>query len=406
MKKLIIAALAATTIAASTFAEVSFHFGDSEKSGQLYFSNKLASDIVHYFKPKNSSWGDSHTNFAGITNEVIAEYLGNKLSVGVKAKADFYKSNPWDDDSVYKIEWKDFDYYAEFAASNMIGVGYHDVLWTRGSYLPVADTHALGGDYGTDGIVALIRPSKELTFGAGVDFGDVHGNAYWFGDGDRNQDYAVAVGIDYSTKQFAFGGSIHHLISDLDNLLLGAYGSIKADSLTLNFGFTHAENGNVGLTQLDFIGSGYYYENNSTLVSANAITNYGAFQGIYGENVITAGLLYDAKKLGFGADIAFSIDNEDDWGYYDLYGAVDFNFAVDSTIGFDVKGFILMDFGDDIAGTNGLRSLDSTIGLYPKLTLAMNKNHSFALGLIAQFGTDSDYGYTACALPVSWKYVY
>lgn len=403
MKKILCAA-AALAISASSFAEAAFHFADSEKKSGEFFSNELSSDIFHYFDPE---YGDSHTNFAGLSNEVIAEYVGKKLSLGIDATFSFKKSNPWDDDSVYNIDWSDIDYYVEYNAANSVSVGFHDVMWTAGSWLPVADVHALGGDYGTDGIAAVIRPTGEFTFVAGIDFGNVHGGADWFGDGDRNQDYAVAIGADYSSKQFSVGGSIHHLITDKENLLLGAYASINADSLTVNVGFTHSEQGDVGLGNLDYLDSDYYYEkyDGNLLASANVDSNNWHVAGIYGENVLTAGLMFGASKFNFGADLAYSFDDDDHY-YYDFYGAVDFNIPVDKRLGFDVKGFVLVDFGDDIMGTEGLRNLDPTIGVYPKITFAMNKNHAFAAGLIAQFGTDSDYGYTAFALPVSWKYTY
>lgn len=409
MKKLILAALAATTLGTSVFADVSFHFGDSEKKGNLYFSNELSSDIVHYIKPKNKN-KDSHTAFAGLKEEVIAEYLTDKLSLGVDASFSMKDMNGiWndnDDEPFYVTDWVS-DFYVEFMPWNVCGFGFSDELYTAGSYLPVWGDNVSVGNYSTNGVSFLIRPTKEFTFGAGFDL-----DGYWFGDSDSHHNkYNIAFGIDYDTKDFAIGGSIRGIGSEssYDSFKAGIYLSLRTiKSLELNLGFTHADDGDAGLGSLAFLSPYNYWDSTN-----NQWISYIEATGIYGKNIFTAGLKYDAKSFLFAADLAFNFDGDYvKWsnmafkGAYDLYGAVDFLFGRDN-IGLDIKGFILWDLGDEtVWGTNGWRSLDSTIGIYPKITLEINKNHSIAGGLIFQLGTDSDYGYTEFALPVSWKYVY
>ncbi len=391
MKKMVMTALAVASLTAAAFA--------ADKK-QLSFSNEISSDVVHHISPKDSD-EDGHTRFAGITDEVIADYDGGVIKVGVDAIASFYDTNEYDDDAPFKIDWTDdIDFYVEFNPFQMVGFGWSDELYTEGSYLPVLDDNISVGNYSTNGFAVLIRPVEGLTFGAGVDF-----PATLFSDDDDEPNaYEVAIGADYTSDDIAIGGSIRHIGTD-DALQAGAYVSLKMiDKLMLNFGFTHAENGDVGLGEVTFLAPYSYWTEDDG--SGSLVYIYGP-TGINGENIFSAGVTYDAGKFQLGADLATNLDGDD--SVYDFYTALDFAMGLTQRLTLDIKGLLLYDFGENSVwnpAKGKMRALDPTVGIYPKIVFAMNDHHEFSAGLKLQSCIDSDYGYTTFALPVSWKYTY
>lgn len=404
MKKIVFAALAAAALSSAAFA--------ADKKKQIEFTNELSSDIVHHIAPKNSNY-PSHTSFAGIDENVTADYDGDIVKVGVDATLSLTDPNgTWndDDDEPFVISEWDADWYVEFNPFKVVGFGFSDELYTEGSYLPVLDDNINAGNYSTNGFAVLIRPVEGLSFGAGFDV-----PARWFSDNDTDA-YEIALGVDYTSDPFAIGGSIRHIGTD-DHLQVGVYASIKAiDKLVINVGFTHSDDGDAGLGNVTFVSPYSYWDSENSVF----VPVFSA-EGIYGKNILSAGVTYDAGSFTIGADLAFNLDSDyeykvdgewltEKWyryGGYDFYTAVDFALGLTDKLTLDIKGFALLDFGDEtVLGTKGRRDLDPTFGIYPKIEFALNDHHTLAGGLILQSCTDSDYGYTEFALPVSWKYTY
>ncbi len=405
MKKIVFAALAVAALSSAAFA--------ADKKKQIEFTNELSSDIVHHISPKNSN-RDSHTAFAGIDENVTADYDGDIIKVGVDATLSLTDPNgTWndDDDEPFIISEWDADWYVEFNPFKVVGFGFSDELYTEGSYLPVLDDNINAGNYSTNGFAVLIRPVEGLSFGAGFDV-----PAAWFSDNDTDA-YEIALGVDYTSDPFAIGGSIRHIGTD-DALQVGVYASIKAiDKLVINVGFTHSDDGDAGLGNVTFV-SPYSYWDGSAFVSVLSA------EGIYGKNILSAGVTYDAGSFTIGADAAFNLDADYEYDYYydptgatwshkggyDFYTAVEFALGLTDKLTLDIKGLALLDFGDETVGNTEKktewRDLDPTFGIYPKIVFALNDHHTLSGGLILQSCTDSDYGYTEFALPVSWKYTY
>ncbi|MBR4629277.1 MAG: hypothetical protein IKO57_02375 [Treponema sp.] len=405
MKKVFFTVLAAAALSSALFA--------ADKKKQIEFSNELSSDLIHHIAPKNSN-RDSHTSFAGLTENVKADYNGDIVKVG--ADANLYMKDPngtWNDDDgqpFYITEW-DADWYVEFNPFKVVGFGFSDELYTEGSLLPVWDSNVNAGNYSTNGFAVLIRPIKELSFGAGFDV-----PAAWFGD-DGNA-YELALGVDYNSDPFSIGGSLRHIGTD-DHFQLGVYASIKAiDKLKINVGFTHSEDGNAGLGNVTFVSPYNYWDGTSS-----SWVSFLNAEGIYGENILTGGVVFDAGNFQILGDLAFNFDTDYSYkgywwningtsvqigkGGYDFYTAVEFKMELTKVIGLDIKGLALFDFGDEtVLGTNGWRDLDPTFGVYPKVVFTLNDHHTLYAGIIVQSCTDSDYGYTEFALPVGWKYTY
>ncbi|MBR1714295.1 MAG: hypothetical protein IJ717_05055 [Treponema sp.] len=408
MKKIVFAALAAAALSSVAFA--------ADKKKQIEFTNELSSDIIHHISPKDSN-KDSHTAFAGIDENVTADYDGDIVKVGVDATLSLTDPNgTWndDDDEPFIISEWDADWYVEFNPFKVVGFGFSDELYTEGSYLPVLDDNINAGNYSTNGFAVLIRPVEGLSFGAGFDV-----PARWFSDNDTDA-YEIALGVDYTSDPFAIGGSIRHIGTD-DHLQVGVYASIKAiDKLVINVGFTHSDDGDAGLGNVTFVSPYSYWDGENE----DWVSFFDA-EGIYGKNILSAGVTYDAGSFTIGADAAFNLDADYDYNYesgkawkdgewrrkgaYDFYTAVDFALGLTDKLTLDIKGFALLDFGDETVWNsekNTWRDLDPTFGIYPKIEFALNDHHTLAGGLILQSCTDSDYGYTEFALPVSWKYTY
>ncbi len=403
-KKMFATGLAALFAASATFA------------ADFTFSNKVSSNLIDswHWSSKNDAYEYGKTRFAGIKDNVVANYEGDILKVGVDAtfKLSPYAWSSKNNDYFYKLDWSDVNWHVEFNPFKMVGFGFSDELYTEGAELFVWDDNLPSGNYSTDGFAVLIRPAKEFTFGAGVDF-----PAYFDDlDNDHDLDPALAIGMDYNAEQFSIGAAIHHLTNS-DARRIGVHAAIKAiEGLGLHVGFTHAENADVGLGDVSYAPSGfvaYYKDQNNVWQKASGFDRY---YGMGGKNVLDASVSYSFSPFDFAADLAISLDSDD--ADYDLYSAAKFMFNLDSVskgLGLDVKGFILYDMGD--AGKT--EELGTTWGIQPQIVYKMGnaKNsedaakHEFRAGVIFQnkFSDDRDWAetkYWYFGLPVSWKYTY
>lgn len=400
MKKILTTALVVSMISTISFAN-GFHFGEGK--GSTYFSNEVSSNIIDTWIWDNDEDDsiDSKTKFAGFNDEVIAEYVSDKFSVGMKATFSLLTNKYHNGDKdVLAIDWdKDStDYYAEIRPFDIVAIGFHDNLYTAGAHLPVCDKDISGGNYGTSGLVALIKPVDGLTISGGVDFRAIFDE--FDGDtGDKDDgDPAICFGVDYTEEKFSVGAALRHISSNA-NRQIGVYASVKAiENFVLNAGFTYSKNGDVGLGDVDYANSYVYFDKED-----NTWHNFDGVNGIYGENVVNFGLTYDVSPINVGMDLAFNFDNDD--SFYDLYFALDgaFDFEQIEGLGFDIQGFILYDLGTGDDYKEG-----ATLGVKPKITYKLNNKHSFDVGIALQHKLegDSKVSYTYFGIPLSWKYVY
>lgn len=373
MKKILLAVMSIAVMTSGVFAE------------GISFSNELVTNVVNVFDPKN---GESNTSYFDTTERVIADCEVDIIKAGVDAKGYFRKSNRFDKNSNYKLSWDSADWYVEFNPFEIVGFGFSDELYTAGSYLPVVDEKVNAGNYSTSGFSLLIRPAENLTIGVGVD-----NDATYFADNNNDEwEYNLAAGIDYNDEQFSIGGSFHGIGTD-DHLKIGIYGSIKAiDNFLLNVGFTHSEDGDIGLNNVTYISNQPYKDDSN-------ITRYinDKYFCIWGKNVVNAGAVIDVDVVKISGDLAFSLDSDDRKGLYDFYLGADVLLGLTNELGIDIKGFMLNDFGDT--------DEDMTFGLKPRLLFKMDK-HEFSVGLFYQSKLGSNNGYKSFGLPLGWKYVY
>jgi len=389
MKKIILTALAVASISTVAFA--------ADKKKQMSFTNELKSNIIDswHWSDDNDDSIDSKTKLAAFYDNIVADYDGGVLKLGIDATIALSPYNYFNnkDDNYWTVEWDGApDWYVEFAPWKMVALGFSDELYTNGSYLPVLGDNISGGNYSTNGVSLIVRPNSELTIAGGFDFKATF-------DGDDGGDPALCLGVDYSTDDFSVGATMRHITSDA-NRQIGIYGSLGSiDNLVLRGGFTHSKNLNVGLGDVDYANAFRYW--NGTIWKA-----YDGSSGIYAKNLINAGVEYDASKFLLAADLAFSLDSDD--SDYDLYTALDFLFGLDKAkkgLGLDIQGFLLYDLDDE-----NKDDLGSTVGIKGQLIYSTGK-HTLKGGLALQHKFDDDRSskdndYTYLAIPVSWKWEY
>lgn len=380
MKKVILAVFSFAAFSTGVFAE------------GISFRNELTTNVINYFNPKKDGL-DSNTSFFDTKERVIANCEYGIVKAGVDAKGYFQKSNKFDSDSNYTADWNndETDWYVEFSPFNQLSLGFSDELYTAGSYLPVYDDNVSVGNYSTNGFAFIIRAIDNLTIGAGNDV-----KATFFTDNGHDDDWDLnlAAGLDLSVEDVSIGGSIRGIGTD-GHFKAGIYGSIKAiKSLVVNLGFTYSKDGGLGLDNVTYISSRQYAMDSNDNVKGY---NLNKLLGIYGKNVFTAGLMFDADVVKVASDLALNIKANDEHGIYDLYLAGDVLVGIDSNIGIDIKAFILSDFGDTDA--------DMTLGVKPRFIYTMGK-HELSAGLFIQTMFDSNWGYTAIGVPLGWKYTY
>ena len=143
------AVLAALTMASSAFAEVTF---------EAY--NKLSSDVVT-FNHKDAA-DETEKVFGGLTNKIYAEILTDRIDAMVEGKFAIDDYTGRDD---YGVKWKGdvSDWYVEArVVDGLITLGYHDAIWSEGSYLPIYDDNVFAGNIGSKGFTLVVRPIDGL----------------------------------------------------------------------------------------------------------------------------------------------------------------------------------------------------------------------------------------------------
>lgn len=335
MNKKLFAVVAAAAVAGSAFADV-----------ELSFSNEVSSDIVNVTIPKD---GDSSASFAGITETASVEVTSDRVDAGLEvsfsfnvndddALADSKGNSKWANLAGYEID----DYYIEFRPVDILTLGFHDSIFTPGSYLPVEDDNLGNGNLGSDFVLCL-RPIEGLRATAGIDF------VSYFG----HEDFDAAklnFGIDYTTDAFSAGAALRDVIN---NFGFGVFGALTAvDGLNLTAGFAY--NDEFADVAGNLLSVGASYDITDSLSAAlDFVTNFGD----------------DGNDMYVGASCAF--------------GATD-------ALELSLAGTFKNDFDADDS---------SVISVEPGVTYTVG-NHEFGFAVSLEFANDE----TALAFPISWTY--
>lgn len=342
-----------------------FAFAEAEYS----FSNKLSSDIVNIEKDGDE---DTDSDFAGIKNKTSFEFSSEKVDALLEltfwsAKAKDPKAE--DDDKYFAVgltssDGTDYGYdfgdsYIEVRPFDILGLEFHEKVFTAGSYLPVWDDNVASGNIASD-FGLLVRPIEGLVIGGGLDFVSVFGH----------DDYKPVVnfGAEYSADAFAVGAAVRDVadndkLDNTDGFTFGVYASLlSVENLVLNAGFAY--NDSVGPDVGDVSGK---------LLTLGATYELDAFH----------------SALDFATNFADSDDEE-----FDFYIAVSAGYNVVETLSLDCAFATALD-----AESDSDKKADARFQINPSATYGVG-NHEFSAGVNFIFGED----YTSVNFPVYWKY--
>lgn len=331
MKKLIAAVAVCGLLTGMIFAE----------AGTIAYTNTLASDIVNIV-----TGDDGSTTFAGISDTTDVDFTTERFDAGINVTVNFNAENGkaalgYDKVGDYvKLN----DWYIEFRPVKFLTFGLNDLIYTKGSLLPVAGKNAKNGDVGSD-MVVVLRPVGGMRIAGGLTTVAVFG--------DDAEKAGVNFGADYTADAFSIGFALRSIS---DEMGFGFFGSINAvKGLDVNFGYSGRE----------------------TSLPVNG-------------NVVLFGLAYNDDSFNCGLDFASNF--ADDAEPYDLYTAG--SIGIGLTKALSVKGVVSYktDLGDDDENAY-------VLGIEP--SFAIESGHStFSFGI--HFDIDNDT--TTIKFPVSWKY--
>lgn len=278
MKKTFTIIMTSLSLAAAVFAQ----------EAAISFENTISSDVV------SVSEGDSE--FAGITEQITAEFESEKLDAGISLITEFNKN----EDNHFGLTAYEIDTaYVEFKPVDILGIAFNREIFTAGSYLPVADDNVGNGNIGSD-LSLILRPSENLSVAAGLKIPSV------FADTEEKVD--LDAGIDYTTDLFSVGATLR---SPVNNLGFGVFGSYTGiDNLTLNLGFSYNDD----------------------------------FCDVAG-NLLTLGAAYEVSIFTIGFDFVSNFGNDGN----DLYTALALEAGITDNIIVETQAALNMDFEDSKA---------------------------------------------------------
>lgn len=376
MKKIIASVVALAAVAGLAFADV-----------KVNFYNKLYSEdpfLVHEHNDNEDKW-ETNAYFPGIKERMYADIKTDKVDAGVKGTFKFFQNNETDHFGFSGAEIN--DWWVEFRPFDIITFGLHDDIWAEGSYFPIWDDNVSGGNIGSSGFTAVLRPlGDSLRIGATIpgstisyfyntvtdEVDEVEGENYLNGkteDGEHDS-FHFGLGAIYGIEQLEIGVAFQNIPCG-DDRQLGGYVNLPGlfgavEELTVGAGFTHAW----GLTGLvgDVAGQGVAYE-----------------------NLLNAYATYEADSFGITAEVAFNLA-DDSVGTYDFYTAAAVSFGLADKLTATATGKFLFDLSSD--------SEDMALGA--KFGVDYEVNEKNTIGAEFEFNKCGDYW--AIAVPVYWKY--
>lgn len=275
MKKIALAVITAMAFTAGLFAQ----------NATVAFENTISSDLFYI--------QEGESEFAGITEQITAEFESEKVDAGVSLITEFGKN----DNDNYGFTGYEIDTaYIEFRPVDILSLDFNRAVSTEGSYLPVADDNIGNGNLTSDFSVVL-RPVENLSVAAGIRLPSV------FADADDKADFDA--GIDYTTDIFSLGAAIR---SPVNNLAYGVFGSFKGvEGLVLNLGFAYNDD----------------------------------FCNVAG-NLITLGAAYEVSIFSVGFDFVTNFGNEGN----DLYTGLSVETGITDNLVLETQAALIMDFED------------------------------------------------------------
>lgn len=349
------------SLAAFFFAAACFRF--AAVCQEISFENELSSDVVSIRNGASYDEEKGRTDFAGIKENAVVLFTSEKLDAGIDVA---FILDDWSERN-FGLKWDDIDWFIEFRPVDIISLGFHEDIYSDGSYLPIYDDNIGTGNFGSDGFTVAFRPAEGLSLFATVPFGEEDDTVNFF-SGDDTADFQCGFGINYAYEDlFSAGCSVQN----------------AADSGRRSFGiFVQAS----PLEGLSF-GAGYSFskEKNAGFDDLSISEEFG----VCGESVLNLFAGYEVGPFACAAEGLVSLDDED--SEYDAYLAVSAGFAFSELISADIAGAFLFDNSSDGA--------KPVVGINPNILCTLG-NHAFGAGVNFET-TDGD---TFVSFPLTYTY--
>ena len=141
-------------------AAAGFAFADLH----VNFYNKLYSEdtVIEH----DDAAGETNAYFPGIKERMYADIITDKVDAGVKGTFHFFQNTDSDHFGFFGAEIN--DWWVEFRPFDFLTFGLHDDIWADGSYFPVWDDNVSGGNIGSSGFTAVLRPVENFRIGATI----------------------------------------------------------------------------------------------------------------------------------------------------------------------------------------------------------------------------------------------
>ena len=386
-------------------------------SAQVTFTNEVSSKIINLWAFTNSDYNQNNCDFGGLYNESIFSYTQGKFDFGIDAKfgldeyyngfhTQFYLPVGENAENHWGFFWSDVDWYAEFKPVDFLGISLSRNFYVDGSYMPALGTYLSSGDFGTEGISAVVRLLDEnLLLSLGLDFDD---------------DFCQIISPD-----FHFGGnfvlpdifSAGIAVRDIfhDSRQIGVFGTLELFyPMKFYFGFSwnndpSSTRHTAGLESIDWTERSFSVREGEYYLLSSMTGSYKI--GLNGKAISTVGFEYEVyRKMHISADSAICFDTSE--SPYDFYIGGDFNYIISSTFSVGAKGNIFVDFSPDSVcdfnefddyGKCKMRGLGPSFGVNPYITFEYDE-HLFSVGAVLEINADPDYGFVYASFPISWKY--
>lgn len=298
--------------------------GFSLSAQTVEFKNKLSSDVVSIKKGGSYGADGTETDFAGVEENAVVLFTSERLNAGVDVT---FMLDDWNDRN-FGVAWNDIDWFIEFRPVEKLSLGFHEDIYSDGSYLRIYDGNLDTGNFGSDGFTVIFRPTEGLSVSATAPFGGEDDVNFFGGKNEDDSDikFNVGFGVSYAWgKLFSCGASVQDA-ADSGQRAFGIFAQVRPlarQDLIIRAGYSYSKEKTAGFDDLSISGE----------------------FGVFGENLLSAAAEYSTRGFGVAAEILANLDDKD--SDYDLYLACTVAYDFTVSFGANVIGILLVDNSSD-----------------------------------------------------------
>lgn len=342
--------------------------GFSLSAQTVEFTSELSSDVASIKKGGSYGADGTETDFAGIEENAVVLFTSERLDAGIDVT---FILDDWNGRN-FGVAWDDIDWFVEFRPVEKLSLGFHEDIYSDGSYLPIYDDNLSTGNFGSDGFTVIFRPIDGLSVSATAPFGGEDDVNFFSGKNEDDSDmkFNVGFGISYAWGELFSAGASVQDAADSDQRAFGIFAQVAPlaeQELVIRAGYSYSKEKAAGFDDLS--------------ISEEF--------GVFGENLLSAAAEYSAGAFGVAAEILANLDDKD--SDYDLYVACTAAYDFTESFTANVTGILLVDNSSD--------GQKPVIGVNPNIGYVYG-NHSFEAGINYET-VDGD---TFISFPLTYTY--